>query len=99
MKLGIMSACFCDKSWDEACGLVKEAGLQAIESPTGGLDGSYHCKPIEMSKDEDEIKAFKNSATKRGLEISAFSCKGNPVHPDKKIADEYIAELIASMYI
>jgi len=99
MKLGLMSACFCDKTWDEACRLAKEAGLQAIESPTGGLDGSYHCRPVEMSKDDDAIKAFADSATKRGLEISSFSCKGNPVHPDSRIAGEYIADLEASMYI
>lgn len=99
MKLGLMSACFSDKTWEQACELAREAGLQAIEAPTGGLDGSYHCKPVEVVKSEQAIKAFKNAAAKRGLEISEFSCKGNPVHPDQKIADEYIADLEASMII
>ena len=99
MKLGLMSSCFSNKTWEEACKLTKEAGLQAIESPTGGLDGIYHCKPTEMVKDTDTVKTFKNAAEKNNLVISAFSCKGNPVHPDQRIADEYIADLEASMEI
>jgi len=99
MKLGLMSACFSDKTWEQACELTMEAGLQAIEAPTGGLDGSYHCEPVEVARDERAIKAFKNAAEKRGLEISEFSCKGNPVHPNQNIADEYVADLEASMII
>jgi sugar phosphate isomerase/epimerase len=75
MKLGIMSACFSNNAWDNACQFAKEAGLQAIESPSGGFDGSYHCNPIKMAEDEDAIKAFNNSAAKRGLEKSVTFLK------------------------
>ena len=97
MKLGIVSATFRDRSWEEACRIVRGLDLQAIEPSTGGFDGSEHCDPVELLKDEDSIKRFKYTADRYGLEISEFNCKGNPLHPEKKISDKYIAVLQASM--
>ena len=97
MKLGIVAMTFRDKSWDEACRAAKKLGLGAIELGSGGADGSEHCDPIEMIKDDDAVKKFRNTPEKYGLEISEFNCKGNPLHPDRKIADEYIAVLEAAM--
>jgi len=97
MKLGMVSATFRDRSWEEACRAVKELGLQAIEPSTGGYDGSEHCDPAEMLKDAELIKGFSNSAEKYGLQISEFNCKGNPLHPDKKISEKYINTLESAM--
>ena len=97
MKLGIVSATFRDMSWEEACKKVKDLGLQAIEPSAGGYDGSEHCDPLEMLKNDGSIKKFKKTAGKYGLEISELNCKGNPLHPDKGISEEYISALNAAM--
>jgi len=97
MKLGIMADAFRDRSWEEACKTAKEFGLQAIEPVTGGHGGDAHCRAVKMLKDADEVKKFKKTADKYGLEISGFSCHSNPLHPDKKIADKYTADIEASM--
>lgn len=97
MKIGMYA--INDKLWEEACKFAKKAGLQAIELSTGGYDGIQHCNPIKMVKDEEAIKNLKNLADKNNLEISELNCKGNPIHPNKDIADKYISELEASMNI
>ncbi len=97
MRLGVMANCFSDKSWKDACKAAKEAGLKAIEPCCGGFLGKVHCNPEELLKDRDAIKKFAEAASMNGLEISAFSVHGNPLHPDNKIADEHRADLEAAI--
>ena len=99
MKLGIMADAFRDRSWEDACKSAKELGLQAIEPVTGGHGGDSHCRAVKIINDNEAIKKFSKTAEKNGLEISGFSCHSNPLHPDKKIADKYVADIEASMQI
>jgi len=86
MKLGVFMALFGGQKFDEALDYVKESGLDAVEIGTGNYPGDPHC-PI------DRLLASKTARTKwldkvksRGLEISALSCHGNPLHPNKAFA-------------
>jgi len=97
MKLGVMGNVFIDKSWEDACKMAKEAGLSAIEPGSGCFVGKKHCNPQELLKDSDAIKKWAAVAEKNGLEISAFSCHGNLLHPDKKIASEHISDFEATV--
>jgi len=97
MKLGVMANVFIDKSWEDACMAAKEAGLEAIEPGCGGFVGKAHCNPRELIKDEEAVKKWFAAAEKNGLVISALSCHGNVLHPDKKFADEHIADLEAAI--
>jgi len=97
MKLGVMANCFIDKSWENACKAASEAGLKAIEPGCGGFVGKAHCNPAELLKDEDAIKKFMKAAEDNGLEISALSCHGNTLHPDKSVSNEYTADLEAAI--
>ncbi len=89
MKLGVFIVLFGDKSFSEALDIVKEAGVDAVEIGTGNYPGDAHCKVDELLEDENKLKKFKEEVEKRGLEISALSCHGNPLHPDKQIADAH----------
>jgi len=93
MKLGVMANCFADKSWEDACKAARDAGLKAIEPGAGGFVGKVHCNPAELLKDEDAINKFKETAGENGLEISAFACHGNPLHPQKSISEEHTRDL------
>ncbi|SFJ53343.1 sugar phosphate isomerase/epimerase family protein [Thermoflavimicrobium dichotomicum] len=89
MKLGVFTVLFSQKPFEEMLDYVKASGVEAIELGTGGYPGNAHCNPAELLEDEAKRKAFKKAVEDRGLMISALSCHGNPLHPDKKIAKDY----------
>ena len=89
MKLGVFLVLFSDKSFSEALDIAKEAGVEAVEIGTGNYPGDAHCKVDELLEDENKLKKFKEEVEKRGLEISALSCHGNPLHPNPEIANSH----------
>ncbi|MFD0714992.1 sugar phosphate isomerase/epimerase family protein [Paenibacillus sp. GCM10027626] len=91
MKLGVFSVLFAQKPFEEALDYIAAKGLDAIEIGTGGYPGNAHCDPDTLLADESKLKAFKEAVESRGLTISALSCHGNPLHPQKAIASEHDA--------
>jgi len=89
MKLGVFTALFQDQPFEKMLDHVAEMGLQAVELGTGAFPGDAHCKPGELLKDKAKLEAFRKAVEKRALMISALSCHGNPLHPDKATAAEY----------
>jgi sugar phosphate isomerase/epimerase len=63
--------------------------LQAVELGTGGWPGNTLCDPVALLKDRTAQQAFMKAVESRGLMISAFSCHGNPLHPDRAVAANY----------
>ncbi|AGX04897.1 hypothetical protein B14911_25170 [Bacillus sp. NRRL B-14911] len=88
MKLGVFAVLFSQKSFEEMLDHVKGAGLDAVEIGTGCYPGNAHCPLDELLEDEAKRKAYLEAVTSRGLTISAFSCHGNPISPDKVFAEE-----------
>ena len=86
MKLGVFAVLFGEKSLEEMLDYIQKSGLEAVELGTGNYPGNKHCNPAELLKDENKVKRLKEAVEKRGLEISALSYHGNPLHPDKTIA-------------
>lgn len=99
MKLGVHANCFLDKPLDEACNAAKAIGLQAIEFGSGGFVGKAHCNPGQLLKDEDALKKFRKIIYSYDLELSAISCHGNVLHPDKDISAEHISDLETSVML
>ncbi|WP_020619575.1 sugar phosphate isomerase/epimerase family protein [Paenibacillus daejeonensis] len=89
MKLGVFSVLFAQKTLEESLDYIKAKGLDAVEIGTGGYPGNTHCNPAELLADESKLNAFKEAVESRGLIISALSCHGNPLHPQKAIANEH----------
>jgi sugar phosphate isomerase/epimerase len=71
VKIGLFLALFHDRSLAQALDAAKAAGCETVEIAT-----------IGPHDDPDPIAA----AAKRGLEVSALSCHGNPLHPDETVA-------------
>lgn len=88
MKLGVFTVLFSEKSFDEMLDYVKNAGLDMVEIATGGYPGNAHCDVDALLASEDKRKEFLDKVHSRGLEISAFSCHGNPISPDAAFAKE-----------
>ena len=91
MKIGVFTVLFGDKPFEQTLDYVKELGLEAVEIGTGAYPGDAHCKPGELLKNEKKLRAFKEAIASRDLVISALSCHGNPIHPDKKLANAHDA--------
>jgi len=91
MKLGVMTALFGGRSLEDMLKHCKASGLDAVEICAGNYPGMPHAKIPELVKSADAAKKFKATVEKAGLEISALSCHGNPLHPDAAIAKEHHA--------
>ncbi len=90
MKLGVLTVLFSDQPLEKVLDMVAEAGCQCVELGCGNYPGNAHCNPAELLADEDKLKQFKDLIASKGLEISALSCHGNPLHPNEAIANENI---------
>lgn len=93
MKIGVFTALFQNRSFEEALDMIKQFGIDVIEVGTGGFVGNAHCNASLLLTDEMKIRQFKRVVEERGLFISAFSCHGNPLHPQKAVADKHQQDL------
>ena len=87
MKLGVLTVLLNEMSADEAFAYLHSLGVEAVELGTGGWTNACHCNPEILLNDEAALQALKESLAKNELTISALSCHGNPIHPDKAIAE------------
>ncbi|UAL46886.1 sugar phosphate isomerase/epimerase [Sutcliffiella horikoshii] len=88
MKLGVFTVLFANKSFTEMLDYVKAAGLDAVEIGTGCYPGNNHCPLDTLLEDEGARNTYMEEIHSRGLQISAFSCHGNPISPDEAFAKE-----------
>ncbi len=89
MKVGVFAVLFADRPLEEALDHIVEAGCEAVELGSGGYSGNAHCDPRGLLGDAEALKKFRRAIESRGLEISALSCHGNPLHPDQRIAQAH----------
>ena len=86
MKLGVFTVLFGKKPFEEMLDYVVDLGLEAVEIGTGAYPGDAYCRPGELLASEDKLRAFRQAISSRGLVISALSCHGNPLHPQRERA-------------
>ena len=89
MKLGVFTCLLGNLPLDEALAYFKSRGIEMVEIGCGGYPGNSHADPDILLNDAAKLEEFKATVAKYGLEISALSCHGNPVHPNKEMAAEY----------
>ncbi len=86
MKLGVLTVLMSQKPVEEVFAYLSGLGVQTVEIGTGGAPGNAHLDPVAFLADPAKIDHFKELLKKYNLEISAFSCHGNGVHPNAEIA-------------
>lgn len=89
MKLGVMNPVLYQLEFEEALKYLNSLGVDCIEIGAGGSPGNKHLKPEELIGNPDKVEEYKALLKKYNIEISAISCHGNPVHPQKEIAEDY----------
>ena len=89
MKVGVFSAILSDLPLEKALAHVAGLKCDTVEIGTGAYPGNRHCNPAELLANEGKLREFQAAVAESGLEISSLSCHGNPVHPDRSVADEH----------
>ncbi len=93
MKIGIFTALFHDRPIDEALDAVAEAGIQAVELGAGAYPGSRHLDDVggveHLIQDAGARRTLLGKIESRGLTLDSLSVHGNPLHPDKAVAEDH----------
>ncbi len=93
MKLGVFTVPLYSMSLEKALEYIQSMGAEMAEIGCGGFPGKGHCDPEVLLKDDKALADFKGVIDRSGITISAFSCHGNPVHPNGEIAAQFDHDL------
>jgi sugar phosphate isomerase/epimerase len=86
MKIGVFTALFAQKKYEETLDYLCQCGVEAVEIGTGNYPGNPHCDTDALLASAAKRKEFLRALESRGMILSALSCHGNPLHPDRKYA-------------
>ncbi len=89
MKIGLFIALFGDRPLDDALDTCVAEGIQSVEIGAGAYPGTPHLDVPKLLESKGERDALLNKIHSRGLTLSALSIHGNPVHPNKAIAEDH----------
>jgi len=90
MKLGLFTPVFGKLNQQEMLAKVRGLGkIQALELGTGGWPGHDHLDVDALLQNESCARSLRREFDDAGLTISALSCHGNPLHPDRATAQSY----------
>lgn len=86
MKVGLFVVLFSKLSLEDVIKKIKPLGIRTIEIGTGNYPGDAHLK-LDWLSSSAKVKEFKQQLDDQGITISALSCHGNALHPDKRFRD------------
>ena len=89
MKLSVLANLYGSKTLEETLSILSSLGVHSAEIGAGGYPGKAHCNPAELLADEKKFDEFVSLFKKYDVEICALACHGNPLHPNKEIADGF----------
>lgn len=89
MKLGVLTNLYGSKPIEEVLPYLASLGVEAVELGCGGYPGDAHCSPLKLLNDEKAYSDFIALLDKYNMTVSALSCHGNPVHPNKETAEKF----------
>lgn len=89
MRLSVLANLYGEKTLDQTLSTLKKLGVDTVEIGAGGYPGKNQCDPAKLLTDKDAFYKFRESFNKHGMDICALAAHGNPVHPDKDIAESF----------
>ncbi len=89
MKLGVMNPVLASMSFEDAMRYLSSLGVEMVEIGAGGYPGNAHLKAEELIASPEKVAEYKKVLADCNLEIAALACHGNPLHPQKEIADKF----------
>jgi len=89
MKVGVFTPLLSQLPLDAVLKKLKSYDIQTVELGTGNYPGDAHCK-LSMLQNASKLAEFQKKLNDQGVAISALSCHGNPLHPDKVVRDAMV---------
>lgn len=89
MKLGVLTSLYGSIPLEEAIPKFAKLGIESLELGAGGYPGKSHCNPDVILGNREEKRRLNTLLEGYGMDISALSAHGNPVHPDRQRAEGY----------
>jgi sugar phosphate isomerase/epimerase len=87
IPIGVFDPAFPDLTLDQLVEKYASLGVEAAEIGTGGYPNNKHCPANDLLEDPAKLKAWRKKFEDRNIQIATLSCHGNPVHPDRAIAE------------
>jgi len=85
--IGVFDPAFPDLTLDQLVEKYQQMGVEAAEIGTGGYPNNKHCPMDDLLADPAKLRAWKKKFDDHNIQVATLSCHGNPVHPDKSIAE------------
>lgn len=82
MKVGIFTVLLSQMPLNRVLEQLKNLGIDTVELGTGNYPGDAHCK-LSLLHDNAALGDLKKMLADHGITVSALSCHGNALHPDK----------------
>jgi sugar phosphate isomerase/epimerase len=86
MRVGVFTPLLSQLPLAAVLDKLKSLDITTVELGTGNYPGDAHCK-LSMLEDSAALAEFQKVLADHGASISALSCHGNALHPDKTRAD------------
>jgi sugar phosphate isomerase/epimerase len=88
MRVGVFTPLLSQLPLGDVLKKLQTNNIGTVELGTGNYPGDAHCK-LSMLDNRAALAEFKQIIADHGFSISALSCHGNPLHPDKNIANQH----------
>jgi len=82
MRVGVFTPLLSKLPLEAVLKHLTDLQIDTVELATGNYVGDAHCK-LTMLDNGSALSDFKQILADHGFTISALSCHGNPLHPDK----------------
>src|SRR5271154_3789861 len=86
MRIGVFTPLLSQLPLAAVLEKLKALRIDTVELGTGNYPGDAHCK-LSMLEDVSALSEFQKVLGDYGASISALSCHGNSLHPDKTRAE------------
>ena len=87
IPIGVFDPAFPDLTLDELVNKYATLGVEAAEIGTGGYPNNKHCPAQELLDDPAKLRAWRKKFDDHHIQIATLSCHGNPVSPDRVVAE------------
>ena len=91
MRVGVFTVLYGALPLEEALDRIAALGIRTVELGAGGYIGTGHCDPASLLADGAALERFRRALDEREMTVSALSQHGNPLHPDRAIAEAHHA--------
>ncbi len=87
IPIGVFDPAFPDLTTDQLVNKYASMGVEAAEIGTGGYPNNKHCPMPDLLADDAKLRAWRKKFDDHNIQIATLSCHGNPVHPNREIAE------------